>query len=69
LDDGMAKEIEICGATFDNYVCQKSMGHGAVKHEDNREGHWHMWTDAGKVRELGERAERARRAEIEKEPF
>jgi hypothetical protein len=60
---------EICGATFDSYVCQKKPGHGEKKHEDIREGCWHMWTDAGKDRILAERAELARRAEIERQPF
>jgi len=59
---------DICGATFDSYVCQKKAGHGG-KHEDIREGCWQMWTDAGRERILAERAELARRAEIEKEAF
>jgi hypothetical protein len=52
----MAKTRELCGSTFDERVCTKPKGHHG-KHEDDREGHWQMWTEAGKARVEKERAE------------
>jgi hypothetical protein len=60
----MAKK-EKCGETFDDAVCKRPKGHFG-KHEAGEESGWVQWTDAGKARIL---AERARRAEIEREPF
>lgn len=52
-----AKVKELCGSTFDGSICTKEKGHHG-KHFDDREGHWEMWTDAGKARVEAERAEK-----------
>jgi hypothetical protein len=54
-DNMKAKEQGLCRAQFDQYVCQKKVGHFG-KHHDSRGNYWHSWSDAGAKRILEERA-------------